>query len=56
MTDPYHQTSPGSGGEPPPVLGTTAARGGVTLHRMRYVLGASMALVIVLFVLVYLLR
>jgi len=36
------------------VLGTNAARQGVTLHRMRYVLGISMVLVIVLFVIVYL--
>ena len=56
MTDPDHQVSPGSGGEPPPVLGTTAARQGVTLHRMRYVLGISMTLVVVLFVVVYLIR
>ena len=56
MTDPDHQTSPGSDGVPPPVLGTTAARSGVTLHRMRYVLGASLVLVIVLFLVAWWLR
>ena len=54
MTDPDHQISPGSDGVPPPVLGKTAARQGVALHRMRYVLGISLALVIVLFVIAYL--
>jgi hypothetical protein len=54
MTEADHQISPGSGGEPPPVLTKTEARQGVTLHRMRYVLGISLGLVILLFVVVYL--
>ena len=36
------------------IASTTEARAGVTLHRMRYVLGISLALVIVLFVVIYL--
>jgi hypothetical protein len=54
MTDPDQQVSPGSDGVPPPVLTEREARAGVTLHRMRYVLGISLALVIILFVVIYL--
>ena len=54
MTDPDHQVSPGSDGVPPPVLTVREARSGVTLHRMRYVLGISLALVVILFVVIYL--
>ena len=53
MTDPDHQVSPGSGGVPPPVLSERDARAGVTLHRMRYVLAISLALVIILFIVIY---
>jgi hypothetical protein len=53
MTDPDHQVSPGSEGVPPPVLTEREARSGVTLHRMRYVLGISLALVVILFVVIY---
>jgi hypothetical protein len=54
MTDPDHQVSPGSGGVPPPLLTEREARAGVTLNRMRYVLGISLALVVILLIVIYL--
>ncbi len=39
-------------GEPEPVIETDMARGGVTGHKVRYVLGASLAFAIVVMVIV----
>ncbi len=38
-----------------PVISTERARSGITLHAMRYVLGVSIALVVVVFAVAYLL-
>ena len=38
-----------------PVISTERARSGITLHAMRYVLGVSIGLVVVVFVVAYLL-
>ncbi|HEX3065386.1 MAG TPA: hypothetical protein VFA91_14350 [Candidatus Polarisedimenticolia bacterium] len=38
-----------------PVISTERARQGITLHAMRYVLGVSIALVVVVFAVAYLL-
>jgi hypothetical protein len=38
-----------------PVISTQRARQGITLHAMRYVLGVSLGLVVVVFVVAYLL-
>jgi hypothetical protein len=37
-----------------PVISTNRARSGITLHAMRYVLGVSIGLVVIVFVVAYL--